>query len=250
VQARASHPFASEASRLSQPVSQLAIRQTPVVHVAVAWARVHATPHEPQFVSVFVAVSHPSAEVALQSANRALQLPMAHVPVAQLGVAFGRVQATPHAPQSVSVLVAVSQPSDAVESQSPQPESQLAMLHVPPVHAGRPCAAVQARMHEPQNRGLVAVSVQTEPQRSGAVGGQSLTHIASPAMTEQSESAPVQLAPHAPHASEVEREVSHPLGADPSQSPNPELQRLTVHAPAAHPAVAFARSHRLLHEPQ
>jgi hypothetical protein len=40
-----------------------------------------------------------------------LQPDQAHVPVAQVPVPLAMVQGTPHPPQSVTVLVAVSQPS-------------------------------------------------------------------------------------------------------------------------------------------
>jgi hypothetical protein len=43
------------------------ILQEPVVHVGVAWARVHAVPQAPQFVLVFSADSQPFGRLASQS---------------------------------------------------------------------------------------------------------------------------------------------------------------------------------------
>ena len=70
---------------------------------------VHEVPHAPQWAAVLSGVSQPAALV--QSPNPLLQDATLQVPVAQLAVAFGCVQATPQPPQLLLVLVAVSHPS-------------------------------------------------------------------------------------------------------------------------------------------
>lgn len=69
--------------------------------------------HAPQWLAVLSAVSHPAAPV--QSPNPLLHDAIAQVPLAQVAVALGCVQAIPQPPQLVLVLVAVSQPSVSTE---------------------------------------------------------------------------------------------------------------------------------------
>jgi hypothetical protein len=60
------------------------------------------------------------------------------VPVAHVGVAFARLQATPHAPQSVSVTRLVSHPLLTLPSQLPVPAAQLAQPQTPAEQLGVP----------------------------------------------------------------------------------------------------------------
>lgn len=69
--------------------------------------------HAPQWLAVLSCVSQPAALV--QSPNPVLQEAIAQVPVAQVAVAFGWVQAIPQPPQFVFVVVGVSHPSVSVE---------------------------------------------------------------------------------------------------------------------------------------
>lgn len=65
--------------------------------------------HAPQWLAVLSGVSHPAALV--QSPNPLLQEAIAQVPVSQVAVALGWVQAMPQPPQLELVFVAVSHPS-------------------------------------------------------------------------------------------------------------------------------------------
>ena len=96
-----------------------AIAQAPVLHVALAFARVHAVPHAPQWLSVSRRCSQPLASFPSQSAHPALHHAIAQVPVPHVAVAFARVHATAQPPQCVSVLSDCSQPFASSESQLP-----------------------------------------------------------------------------------------------------------------------------------
>jgi hypothetical protein len=105
-----SQPSAVEPSQSAKPALHAATH--PVApHDAVACApAVHTVPHARQFDVVVMSVSQPSATPPLQSPNPAAHDPMAHVPVPHAPVACAGAQATPHPPQSVVVVVGVSQP--------------------------------------------------------------------------------------------------------------------------------------------
>ena len=70
-----SHPLAAMPSQSAKPVLHVPMVQAPVLHAAVALARVQAAWHEPQF-DAFVArfTSHPSDAMPLQSAKPMLQV--------------------------------------------------------------------------------------------------------------------------------------------------------------------------------
>jgi hypothetical protein len=69
-----------------------------------------ARPQTPQLVVVLSCVSQPLAGFMSQSPKPVLQAPLVQVPVLQLAAAFGKLQATLQAPQSVFVFVGFSQP--------------------------------------------------------------------------------------------------------------------------------------------
>jgi hypothetical protein len=94
-----SQPFGLLPSQLPQPELHEEIAHEPVEHVAVACAREHAVPHEPQWVSVFKFCSQPLLALPSQFPKPELQLEIAQLPVEHVAVAFAREQPTPQPPQ-------------------------------------------------------------------------------------------------------------------------------------------------------
>jgi hypothetical protein len=72
------------------------------------------------------------------------------VPLAQEEEALARVQAIPHAPQSVAVVRAVSQPFAWVASQLSNPALQDPMAQAEPTHAGAALGKAQTVPQAPQ----------------------------------------------------------------------------------------------------
>jgi len=92
----------------------------PEAQLAIALLRLQVVPQPPQLASVDVLVSQPLDAMQSQFWNPGLQLPSVHMPVGeQLALAFVKLHAEPHMPQSVSVRSDVSQPLLAVMSQLP-----------------------------------------------------------------------------------------------------------------------------------
>lgn len=158
---------------------------SPVPHVAAhapieqTWPPTHGVPHAPQlFTSAAVLVSHPFAGFPSQSAKPGSQAPRAQVPALHSASALAYWQRTPHPPQLLTslALVAVSQPFDAMPSQSPKPVPHAATAHLPLTHAS---FIVLVSAHEvaqsPQCVGLVFVSTQLPPQLV-SVAEQELAH--------------------------------------------------------------------------
>jgi hypothetical protein len=85
--------------------------------LVVPWELVHAFPHALQCVTLPSGVSQPLPLCASQLPKPASQVPIAHVPDAQDSAAFAKAHDTPQAPQSVSVVVGVSQPSSGLPLQ-------------------------------------------------------------------------------------------------------------------------------------
>ncbi len=213
-------------------------------------------PQAPQLrMSVLVLISHPSVCLfRLQSANPLVQVPLqaAGGPPPQVRAMLLVEQTTPQALQlSTSVLRFVSQPLEAIESQSAKPALQV---------------KVQAPAEQPMPVALSTVAeqltraAQVAPQVAVAfkLVSQPLDAVAS-----QLPNPPLQVKVHAPaeqpmlvaFCTEVVqltrpaqvvpqpavrfRLVSHPLDATPSQLPKPLLQ-VKVQLPAEQPmAVAF-----------
>lgn len=94
-----------------------------------------------------------------------LQPAIAHDPVEQVGLAFGRLQGTPHPPQLVRVVSEVSHPFCRFASQLFQPEEQTGE-QAPPTHAVVPWGFVQASPHDPQLPVSVARLRQTLEQQA------------------------------------------------------------------------------------
>jgi hypothetical protein len=144
-----SQPFARDASQSAKPASQV-MPQVADVHVAVPFVALHALMQAPQCAgSVVRFTSQPSTFETLQSAKPSVQA-ISHTPALQLGAPFVALQATTQAPQWVgSLLRLISQPFEALPSQSPYPELQ-EMPHTPAPHDAVPFVESQAVPHVPQ----------------------------------------------------------------------------------------------------
>jgi hypothetical protein len=247
-----SQPLPSIVSQLPRPGLQKSMRHIPVPQVAAAPARVHATPQPPQLASEVRAVSHPSTSDMLQLPQPASQLETAQVPVVHVSVEFGRTQAVPQVPQSVTVRMDVSQPLESMLSQSSRPTLQLPMLQTPVEQS----AVANAREHViPQPPQFASVRVLVS-QPSATLPLQS----AQPALHETISHVPVvqlplafagaHAIPQAPQLVSVLTRVSHPLALMPSQLPYPTAQSVSVHAPVAQEAVPFGNEHGIPHPPQ
>jgi hypothetical protein len=121
VRVSVSHPLAAFMSQSAKPSSQVK-PQVAVAHVGVAWATAgHARPHAPQCMTLArVSVSQPLAAFMSQSPKPASQVdwqrPITHDAVALADAAH----AIPQPPQCTTlVCVSVSQPFEALMSQSP-----------------------------------------------------------------------------------------------------------------------------------
>lgn len=79
-------------------------------------------------------VSQPLVGLLSQFPKFALHAPSVQVPVAQDSAAFARLQGTPQAPQSVSVLRGSSQPFALFPSQFPNPAAQVPSVQTPVEH--------------------------------------------------------------------------------------------------------------------
>jgi hypothetical protein len=152
-----SQPFVSGAAvlQLPNPGLQLAYEHVVPSHVApLLLVASHTLPQAPQFSVVFVWVSQPfvSGTAVLQLANPALQLPYEHVVPLQVAPLLLVVShAFPQPPQSVVVLVGVSQPLTfgALVTQSANPPAHV-YEHVVPLQVAVPCAVSQTFPHPPQ----------------------------------------------------------------------------------------------------
>jgi hypothetical protein len=114
-----SHPLLARPSQLPQPPSHT-MEQAPPVHTAEPWAPAHTVPHAPQWLAVvLVSVSQPLAVLPSQLPHPAAQAPNVHVPEPHVAEALGNAQGTPHPPQLVAVVRAVSQPLLGLPSQFP-----------------------------------------------------------------------------------------------------------------------------------
>ena len=118
-------------------------------------------PHAPQLAGlVSVLVSQPFAVLPSQFPKPELQAVIAHALLVQAGVAFGKLQVVPQAPQFVTLLVVfVSQPLVPSASQFPNPVVQATIPQVPVVQDGVACAGAQTALHAPQFARLVLVLI-------------------------------------------------------------------------------------------
>lgn len=104
-------------------------------------------PQSPQFVRVSRLASHPLSERPSQLPKPVSQLATAQLPVAHVGVALGVEHGAPHVPQSVSVVVLVSQPLADTPSQFPNPLAHEERLQDRPAHDETPLGWLQVIPH-------------------------------------------------------------------------------------------------------
>ena len=98
---------------------------------------------------VLVFVSQPFAGLLSQFPKPALQVPSVHVPATQLSEAFAKLQATPHPPQSDSVVMFLSHPSLGFPLQLAKPAEHTG-AHAPETHDVVPLVFVHPAAHAPQ----------------------------------------------------------------------------------------------------
>lgn len=227
--------------------------QAPAEHAAPALGSTHESPHAPQSAKVVCRlVSQPSLARPLQSPKPGRQRATVQAPAAQPSVSvLGSAHVVPHDPQLAGSTAVFAQKVDGavphVVSDAPQ-----VVPHRPPEQTW---PLGQVMPHPPQFALSVVVftshpsdalwSQSAKPVRHDATAQAPLVHVVTAlASTHASPQAPQLVAL-------VWVLVSHPLAAIPSQSPWPDAQRTTVHAPPEHPAVAvFARAHAFPQVPQ
>jgi len=205
---------------------------------------VQRTPQAPHAALLLVVgVSQPLAALASQSANPPAQLATVHCDMLHPAVPLATMHTRPQLPQWLVVLVVlVSQPLEAMPSQSANPAVQLNAQR-PPVHAG---TALSAAMHTvpqaPQCETLVVVLV-SQPllalssQSSNPAEQAPMSHR--PIVQAAVALARSQRVVQAPQrVGSLERLVSQPFVGSPSQSPKPSTQ-LEAQAPATQRAVVL-----------
>lgn len=114
---------------------------------------VHVLPQALQCVTLPSVVSQPLPICESQLPKPALQVPSVQTPLGHVSLALARLHGAPHAPQSVSVSMLVSQPSSGLPLQLRQKPLHVGeQSYVPgiPVHPVVPCRFVQALPHAAQ----------------------------------------------------------------------------------------------------
>ena len=202
-----------------------ATEQRPIAQTPVALEGAQAAPHAPQLeVSVDTAASQPLPGLPSQLAKPASQV-KAQKPVMQLARALAPAgQTTPQRPQwETSVARFTSQPLVASPSQSAKPVMH-ATPHTPDAQVGDALARDgQAMPQAPQLFGSVRVDTSQPLVALPSQLAKPVVHSAPqvPAMhTAVEVLVPMHTRPHIPQCDGVmERSVSQPLLAMPSQSP-------------------------------
>jgi hypothetical protein len=214
----------------------------------------HGLPQLPQFFgSLFVSISHPSADLLSQSANPAVHDAMAQLELLQMGVALAGAHVVPQPPQLLtSFVVLTSQPSVASPLQSAKPVLHMATLHIELAHPALALFTTQTLLQALQLLGSFVVLTQwVPPQSVGALAGQ-------PETQPEGEHTGVE-APHAaecvavlqpPQLAGCVMSVSQPFAATPSQSAKPALQDAIAQLDPLQVAVACGVLHTFPHAPQ
>jgi hypothetical protein len=240
-----SQPSAAAPLQLAKPVAQApaGITHAPFTHdCVVTLGSAQAAPHAPQLAApVTRLASQPSGAAPLQSPLPAAQRSTVHAPAAQPATATeGSAQPAPQAPQFAGSTAVLAQYEGAAPTAG-QVASGAAQVvpHAPPEHTW---PAPHATPQPPQ----LALSVRTftsqpseaTPSQSAKPGAQAASPQVPPAQADVALGS-AQARPQAPQlALLLWRLVSQPLAAAPSQSPEPALHAITVHAPAAQPLAA------------
>jgi hypothetical protein len=232
-----SQPLAGEPSQSPSPGAQLEMPQVPFTQFGVPPTAEQTLPQVPQLLtSELLAISQPFVSKPSQLRKPALQL-IPHMPAEQVGVPFWLLQTVPQAPQcSVEVFRFVSQPFEAMPSQSAQGVVQEAMAHAPPEQTAVAFGRLQAAPQAPQCETLVR-RLTSQPSALCEL------QLPNPSLQEASAHEPaaqvgvafakVQALPQAPQWKvDVFRLVSQPFAALPSQLPEPWLQAIEQFPPA------------------
>jgi hypothetical protein len=221
--------------------------QAPPEQTAVACISAQIIPQVPQLrASVANVASHPFIALPSQLPKPAVQA-IWQAPPAQEATPFAVEQALPQPPQlRTSAAVLVSQPVEAIVSQSVNPALQAAMAQTPMRHWALACGRVQTLVHEPQLVTVTLVFVsqpfETSPSQLAKPGLQAMPQtpawqLAVPLTLEQA-------CPQLPQWSgSAAVWISQPLRALLSQSAKPGLHEAIAHSPWAHTALALARLH-------
>jgi hypothetical protein len=212
---------------------------------------VQVVPQVPQSVRLeLVFVSQPLAGLLSQLPKPALQVPSVQVPATHVSDAFARLQTTEQPPQSLRVLMFLSQPLAGFPSQLAKPAEQVGE-QAPDEQVVVPFAFVHPAPHVPQF--VVVLSGASHP--FGARPSQlpkpvlQVNEQALP-LHDETALAALQTVPHAPQLlAFVAVFVSQPFAGLPSQSRKVPLQT-GVHVPPAQLVVPFAFVHCVPQFPQ
>ena len=214
---------------------------------------VHALPHMPQFASSLrTSVSHPFALMLSQSPQFGSHMPTAHVPVAHDSVARARVHPVPQLPQFDVVVSDVSQPSEVMPLQLPQPPLHVVSAHVPDAHDSPALGRLQPVPQVPQSESVVSEVSQPLVSTLSQLPNPA-AHVTSAQLRVAHDSVAfgrLHATSQAPQSVSVSSRVSQPLERVPSQLPNAASHAVSVQVPVAHDSVAFARLQDVPHEPQ
>jgi len=184
-----------------------------------------------------------------------LQLWIAHTPLLQLAVAFGRLQIVVQSPQCMtSVIRFDSQPSLTSALQSRWPAAQVTILHAPPEQVPVPFGGAQDLPQAPQCCRLVPRSISQpsagSPLQSPKPGAQLTEQV--PLAQDATPLVELQILPQPPQfAVSVVSRASHPSGYLPLQSAKPVEQVSTTQAELTHlPSGPLATTHMFRQLPQ
>lgn len=246
-----SQPFRRFASQLRKPVAQTGAH-APATHEVVPFAFVHFVPQVLQlFTSVCVFASQPFLGFPSQLWN----------PVEQTGtqapdthevepLAF--VQGELHAPQSVVVVMDLSQPLAALTSQSAKPALQDTREHAPVAHDAVAFARLQGVPQLPQL--LFVLRLVSQPSLAVPLQswnpGLHVLRAHDPDAHEAVALGKLQLCPQAPQSVSVFSEVSHPFAVLPSQFAKSGLHVPIWQAPPKQLAAALVKAHLVAQRPQ
>lgn len=247
-----SHPLPLLPSQLAKPELQLEMRQVPLPHVVLEFARLQAEPQAPQLVLVFNGASQPLLWLPSQLPKPLLQVVRLQVPVLQVADPLLRLQVAPQAPQLARVVNGASQPLPASPSQSPKPLLQEATPQTPLLQDGVPLAAEQTVPQAPQlltELRFVSQPLKLSPSQFAQPGLHETTSH-EPDAQEEVAFGRVHVMPHAPQLLVVFSGVSQPLASMPSQFDQPTLQVPSVQMPELQDAPALAREQLTPQPPQ
>jgi hypothetical protein len=148
-----SQPLAAIPSQLPKPALHAMTAHAPALQVSVAFGRLHARPHAPQWArAVLVLVSQPLAAIPSQLAKPALQRAMPHAPLVHAPTPLAGAHARLHAPQCAAFERVSTQAAPHI--MSPGPAHRVA--HAP---FEQTWPAAHARPHAPQCAVALRVSV-------------------------------------------------------------------------------------------